>query len=226
MVCTVCQTPLPQGYKACPACGHRAGQQSAHRPTPKPPTRPRKKVHSALDLDLDKEGAAVTPPDVGVEEEGAEELAEVEEVVPVSAGVDPNPPDFTLDPAGLRKLLWGQPELLEKGLSIYTDQKGRPVGAGYNTTVGEIDLLARDLSGALVVVMVSERDQGEEIVADVLQRIGWVRKHLGKRKQKIRGIVLLEEPPENLSYAAAAVADTVAFKTYRVALAFDDVDIS
>ncbi|MFQ5533085.1 MAG: hypothetical protein ACE5EP_04455, partial [Candidatus Methylomirabilales bacterium] len=161
-----------------------------------------------------------------VEEEEPETPEEPQELTAVLTEVDTSPPDFTLDPAGLRQLLWGQPELLEEGLSILADEKGRPVGARFTTGVGDIDLLARDRSGALVVVMVSAGDQGEELVAEVLQRIGWVRKHLGKGKQKVRGIVLMEEPPENLSYAAAAVADTVTFKTYRITLAFDDVEIS
>jgi RecB family endonuclease NucS len=132
---------------------------------------------------------------------------------------------FALDPAGLRRLLGRQPELLEPGLSVFTDEKGRPVGAGYSTRVGEIDLLARDKSGTFVVVRVADREGGEELVAETLQRIGWVRKHLGKGKQKARGIILVEQAPENLSYTAAGVAGTITFKTYRIAVAFEDVEI-
>jgi hypothetical protein len=132
---------------------------------------------------------------------------------------------FALDAAGLRKLLARQPELLEPGLSIFTDEMGIPVGAGYSTRVGDIDLLARDKSGALVVVRVADREGGEELVAETLQRIGWVRKHLGKGKQKARGIVLVEQAPENLSYTAAGVAGTITFKTYRIAVTFEDVVI-
>jgi len=40
----------------------------------------------------------------------------------------------------------------------------------------------------------------------------------------VRGIVLIEGVPEKLSYAAAAVADTLAFKTYRMAVRFEDVE--
>ncbi|MEE8242933.1 MAG: endonuclease NucS domain-containing protein, partial [candidate division NC10 bacterium] len=134
-------------------------------------------------------------------------------------------PIFTLDAAGLRKMLARQPELLEPGLNIVTDEKGRLVGSGYATDVGTIDLLARDAKGGLVVVTVAESGQGEEVVAEMLQRIGWVRKNLGKGKQKVRGIVVLEQVPKNLSYAAAAVADTIAFKTYWVALTFGDVEV-
>ena len=52
-----------------------------------------------------------------------------------------------------------------------------------------------------------------------------IRRRAISGKRSVRGIVLCEEPPENLSYTAAAVADTVAFKTYRLALSFDDIEI-
>jgi len=91
--------------------------------------------------------------------------------------------------------------------------------------VGEIDLLARDAAGGFVVVMIAERGQGEDSIAEVLQRIGWVRKHLAKGTERVRGILLMDQPPESLSYAAAAVADTIAFKTYRMSLCFEDLQI-
>lgn len=129
------------------------------------------------------------------------------------------------DPAGLRALLAQRPELLEPGLQILHNERGDAIGASYRSAVGEIDLVARDASGRLVVVLVSDPGSGEELVAQVLQRIGWVRKHLGDGGERVRGIVLVEEPPESLSYAAAAVSDTVAFKTWRIALSFSDLEI-
>jgi hypothetical protein len=77
-----------------------------------------------------------------------------------------------------------------------------------------------------VVVTIAGRGQpGEKFVAEILQRIGWVRKHLGKGKERVRGIVVVEQVPEDLGYASAAVADTVVIKTYRVGLAIEDVEI-
>jgi hypothetical protein len=74
--------------------------------------------------------------------------------------------------------------------------------------------------------MIPEKSRGEDdLVADVLQRIGWLRKHLCDGRKQARAIVLVEEPPASLPYAAAAVADTVVFKTFRVALVFEDVEI-
>jgi len=138
----------------------------------------------------------------------------------------PEPGAFTApDPGALRTLLAQRPELLEPGLEVVRDERGTPVGAGYATGVGDIDLLARDTRGRWVVVLVAEPGQGEELVAGVLQRIGWVRKHLGDAASRVRGIVLVEEPPAGLSYAAAAVSDTVAFKTWRIALSFTDLEV-
>ena len=67
------------------------------------------------------------------------------------------------------------------------------------------------------------RERCAELISGVLQRIGWVSKHLSGKSQGVRGIVLLDEVHEELGYAAAAVGDTVSFKTWRMSLAFDDV---
>lgn len=225
MVCKLCGTPLEEGQLTCPNCGH----------VTKPVGRETERV-KGKEKGAGRARAAATPqdvlaveeeaaePDVGVEPEQEEEKVEAE-MMPAAKQAKGPLPVFSLDAAGLRKLLARQPEILEPGLSVLTDDKGKPIGAGFSTGVGSIDLLARDGSGVLVVVSVGERGQGEELVSETLQRIGWVRKHLGKGKQKVRGIVLVEQAPENLSYTASAVAGTIAFKTFRVALTFEDVEI-
>ncbi len=134
-----------------------------------------------------------------------------------SSGADPR-----VSPQQLRNMLIAEPTMIEAGLRTF-EEDGTPVGAGYLTDVGEIDLLAVDAAAGLLVVMVDEGDKGADLVADVLQRIGWIRKHLAERGQEVRGLVLVESAPEDLGYAAAAVAGTVAFKTYRLAVSFDDL---
>jgi len=128
------------------------------------------------------------------------------------------------DSDALRAMLAEQPELLEPGLSIYTSEKGTPQGVGYTSSVGVIDLLAWDAQGGLVVVIVAGSEDGAELISGVLQRIGWVSKHLCGKGQGVRGIVLLEAVHDSIAYAAAAVAETVSFKTWQVALTFDDVE--
>lgn len=217
MLCKLCGTHLPDGQLTCPNCGHvttpgREGERVKETDAPRGAAPP-------LELDtIEVKGAAGPEGGVRSEEKADRPMA-------VHTGPEAPLPVFALDAAGLRKLLGVQPELLEPGLSVFTDERGLPVGAGYSTQVGEIDLLARDKSGAFVVVRVADREGGEELVAETLQRIGWVRKHLGKGKQKARGIVLVEQAPENLSYTAAGVAGTITFKTYRIAVTFEDVEI-
>lgn len=218
MLCNICGTNLADDELTCPACGHamKPGAREADRAKVKDTGKARRPAPSREGLDLDLAEAEGPEAGIGLEEE--------ERAKPVQKVPDVNPPVFALDPAGLRKLLAKQPEIVEPGLTVYTD-KGRPIGAAYSSGVGPIDLLARDASGALVVVKVAERGQGEELVPATLQRIGWVRKHLGKGKEKVRGIILVEQAPENLSYTASAMAGTISFKIYRVAVTFEDVEM-
>ncbi len=58
-----------------------------------------------------------------------------------------------------------------------------------------------------------------------LERVGWVRKHVAKPQQEVRSIVLLEHVPDDIRYTAAAVATTVAFKTYRMQISFREADL-
>lgn len=226
MNCKLCATVLDEGVLTCPNCGHTTdtkaggGKPKSAEPVTPPPPAP---GAAGLDLDALEEEAHPPPePEVEIELDVGEEVGRMTRP---PKGTVVSTPIFTLDAAGLRKMLARQPELLEPGLSILADEKGRPVGSGYATEVGTIDLLARDATGGLVVVTVAEAGQGEEIVAEMLQRIGWARKNLGKGKKKVRGIVVMEQVPKNLSYEAAAVADTIAFKTYWVALTFGDVEL-
>jgi hypothetical protein len=223
--CKLCGTRLEQEERPCPDCGYLAGSESnvfyiseGRRENDEkgdPPAETGASPPETSPADFDDVGGS----DVGVGPEVEETRAK-----PAREAPEANPPVFALDPAGLRKLLAKQPDILEPGLTVVTD-KGKPVGVGYASGVGVIDLLAKDPHGVFVVVKVAERGQGEELVAATLQRIGWVRKHLGKNKDKVRGIILVEQAPENLSYTASAMAGTILFKTYRVAVTFEDVEM-
>lgn len=130
-----------------------------------------------------------------------------------------------MDADQLRHLIGEHPELLEPGLRVLGEEGRRQLGIGYGTEVGEIDLLARTESGDWVVVMVAAGSPGPQVVSDVLHRVGWVRKHLCEEDESVRAILLLDRVDDELGYAAAAVADTVSFKTWKVSIRFDSVDV-
>lgn len=217
MHCNRCNTRLGENVRFCPNCGNDAGSLSGKEaPRPKVgrmtrlPVRGRKAGDAALEL--------AEPVDPG---DSSDSSGPIRAVPRKASGPAPLAPE----PASVREMLATRPELLEPGLRVHVDAQGKPVGVDFSTEVGEIDLLGRDTAGSYVVVMVAGQGQGEDFIGEVLERIGWVRKHLATGSEKVRGILLLDQPPESLSYAAAAVADTVAFKTYRMSLCFEDLRI-
>src|SRR3990172_8807781 len=94
-------------------------KQKESRPTPTPP--PAKET-AVPDM---KEAA---PPEVEPDLDIEEGMAPVFQKKP-----EASTPAFTLDPPGLRKLLARQPHLLEPGLRLVADKKGKPIGAGLST---------------------------------------------------------------------------------------------
>jgi hypothetical protein len=131
------------------------------------------------------------------------------------------PVSFTLDPAQVRALVAASPELIEHGLRSHAPA-GSP-GAGFPTAVGEIDLLARDDAGGLVVVMVAEGEPDKAAVLELLERIGFVRTEVAESGQEVRGVLLAERLSDPVRYTIAALGGTVSVKSWRVALTFDDL---
>lgn len=234
MYCQSCQTKLSPRDRTCPTCGRRskpgrelgassASGDSGSSEFPLPPaqnydedsqsqSRPARKKERGR-----KAAKSAAPAKASSQRRKSAERGR--------ASAKPTPEresSFSLRPEDVRRMLVQQPDLIEPGLEIYSED-GEMVGIGYSTAVGEIDLLARDDSGCWVVIAVAEPDEGKELVGDLLQRMGWVRRHLGKSGQEVRGMVLLDALPDDLGYAAAAVADTVEFKMYQLALSLEPV---
>jgi hypothetical protein len=226
MYCETCHDRLKAGARKCPNCGHA--------------TQGGRDLGSASAHDSASSSAYSLPPAptlVKEEPKVAETKAETKKSEPRPAAPQAPPankpapkpsggaPSFDLSPDGIRDLLIAHPELIEEGLTIHKNDGGGASGARFETSVGKIDLLARDQSAGWVVVMVAEPAQGKELVGDMLQLLGWVRKHLSSKGQEVRGIVLVDSVPEDLGYAAAAVADTVEFNRYRIGVTFEKVDV-
>ncbi|MCZ6464619.1 MAG: hypothetical protein O7A09_09810 [Proteobacteria bacterium] len=241
MYCTSCRERLSPRDKNCPNCGRAAakpnlgaGSSSAgdSKTFPLSPSSSWEEVEP--ELQLEEPAAAEPRPAKKKPRSGGAKAAPARSPRKKAAARKSSPEDrpregarsmFTLRTDDVRKLVARQPDLIEPGLSAHQDTEGQDIGSRYATDVGEIDLLARDDAGAWVAVLVGDVEQGKDLVSEALQRVGWVRKHLAQEGQEVRGVVLLEALPEDLGYAASAVADTISFKIWRVELAFDDAEL-
>lgn len=234
LLCKSCNTRFEDGKSACPSCGRRIFVSLKEAP----------KAAESEGISLAAAVSAAAPADVSRDELSGREidlgevdvlaeaaLPEVVEELKREAPVkprarvrrlepEPGPAVFHLSAAQVRTLVVEQPALLEPDLAIYRDAKGALSGVDLSTPVGSIDLLARDKDGALVVVAVPDPRDADSLIADMLARIGYVRKHFASDKKAVRGIVVIEEIPEELAYTAAGVSQTISFKAYRVALTF------
>lgn len=124
-------------------------------------------------------------------------------------------------PSELKETLAACPELLEPGLRLAMEPAK---SVSYQTKVGEIDLLLVDEKDCLIVLMIPESTCMTEALGEILPRMGWVVRHIADGYSSVRGIVLLGRVPGEIDYAAAAVADSVSFRTYRMALRFDSLE--
>jgi hypothetical protein len=224
MNCKSCNTRISRGASNCPNCGlalssglsARASEEDSNRLSPS-------RAHEEIDLD-----EIATPVEARPKKTSPKAAAEPAPK-PKPKAKAPAPSDSESgfggapNPDELRAMLGDKLSLLEPGLSVFK-QNGKAVGRNFETDLGEIDVLASDDGGGLVVIQIAEPD-AKDIVTEMLGRVGWVRKHLSKTGQEVRGIVIAQSMPESAEYTAAAVADTITFKTYQITLSFSNIEI-
>lgn len=109
-------------------------------------------------------------------------------------------------------------EKLEDGLRIYIDETEIPARQ-YSTDVGIIDLLCLDRQNNFVVVELKRQSGSDATIGQIARYMGWVKKHLARPEQKVRGIILAKEVDDKLKYALE-VLDTIKVKEYRIDLKF------
>jgi predicted nucleic acid-binding Zn-ribbon protein len=239
LLCKSCNTRFEEGKSACPSCGRRTFVPTKEAPKPGDSGSPvpvslaaAVAASSAAERDVPRDELSGREIDLGEVDvlaeaalpEAVEELKREATVKPRAhmrrLEPEPGPAVFHLSAAQVRTLVVEQPALLEPELAIYRDAKAGVIGVDLSTPVGSIDLLARDKDGTLVVVAVPDPRDADSLIADMLARIGYVRKHFATDKKAVRGIVVIEEIPDELAYTAAGVSQTISFKAYRVALSF------
>jgi len=94
-------------------------------------------------------------------------------------------------------------EELEAGLTEFVHKNGRR-GVGYATSLGDIDILAEDHGGDLVVVKIDDNDDPVTALGVLLGQTAWVREHLANGGE-VRGILVSQAISEGLDYAVSEI---------------------
>lgn len=110
---------------------------------------------------------------------------------------------------------------LGEPLELYRDGDGE-IAQQYVTSVGIIDILAKDKKGNFVVIELKKGRTGAKVVGQILNYMGWVSQNLVEKDQVVRGIIIAAEGAKDLFSAVSMVADRISVKYYDINLRFVD----
>lgn len=95
---------------------------------------------------------------------------------------------------------------LGKEWNLYAEPGDPEAGYEYPTEIGRIDLLARHKDRPEWLVIELKRSQtSDQTVGQVLRYIGWVRRNLAAKSDRIRGLIIAHQVDDALMYAASEV---------------------
>jgi hypothetical protein len=110
--------------------------------------------------------------------------------------------------------------VLGKTLSLHAEDEES--ATQYPTSVGPIDILARDkTTHDWVVIELKRGKSSDAVVGQLLRYMGWVKKHKAGDGEKVRGVIITSTPDDRIKYAML-VSDGISFYTYKVS--FDLVE--
>jgi len=97
-------------------------------------------------------------------------------------------------------------ERIEPGLKLYEDEGigGLEFEAGGGR---RIDILATDVTGALVVIELKVSKGYDRVVGQLLRYVNWVKKNVADKGQRVRGIIICRTMSEDLRLACAGIPD-------------------
>jgi hypothetical protein len=117
----------------------------------------------------------------------------------------------SISEANLESIIIENLEVIEAGLSLIKRQFDCP-------GVGRIDILAEDKDGNLVVIELKKFGvKHDSVIGQILRYIGYLKNHLAKENQKVRGIIIVGKIDDKLRYAVSAVSDVIV-KTFDVTI--------
>jgi restriction system protein len=104
---------------------------------------------------------------------------------------------------------------LGKDYDVYEAEDGTS-GQQLVTDIGRIDILARRKDGTgWLVIELKKGKENDKVIGQVLRYIGWVRRNLAEGEE-VKGLVVVHERDEQLTYALEEVADRVSAYRYEV----------
>lgn len=118
----------------------------------------------------------------------------------------------TMLEANVESIVIANLDKIEEGLRLVKRQFVCP-------GVGRIDILCEDRRKSLVVIELKKFGADQNSVIDQIARyIGYVKTHLAKPRQKVRGIIVVAKVDERLRYAVAAFP-SIEVKTFNLSIA-------
>ncbi|MBF0214111.1 MAG: DUF91 domain-containing protein [Magnetococcales bacterium] len=107
----------------------------------------------------------------------------------------------------------GTLEILGRSISLYVDASGRE-GIEYPTSVGPIDILAVDNSGAFFVFELKRARSPDHTIGQLTRYMGWIGQTIG-RNCEINGIIVAREISGNLRYSISVIPNIHLFE-YKI----------
>jgi RecB family endonuclease NucS len=102
---------------------------------------------------------------------------------------------------------------IESGLTLLDRQ--------ISVAIGRIDILARDRSGATVVIEVKVGEAKDAVVGQVARYMGWFSR---TEEKAARGVVVAASFPDGVKYAATAIPN-LRLVSYKVSFAFNEATL-
>jgi endonuclease len=108
----------------------------------------------------------------------------------------------------LQQFLAKNPELIEAGLQLYTDDDDEEI-TGLEFPAGErfIDILATDKQKNYVVIELKVSKGYDRVVGQLLRYMAWIKQYLATKNQKVRGVIVAREISDDLIMATTLVPD-------------------
>ena len=103
------------------------------------------------------------------------------------------------------------------------EEDGDIVGQQYQTSIGRIDILAREkATGNWLVIELKKGLSSDVVVGQILRYIGWVQEHLATDDQSVKGIIIAGDVDDKLIYALKS-SPNVELLTYTVSFQLNRV---